>query len=173
MNSPLYFLIPPMVALLPLIFLSMALRTYQALYLLCGAALVFMSITMENAPGLPWILGALAMGEVIHFGAIALLGTRFSNANYSVFLSMLGLAPWWLGFGFSLTYLILALLFVMLYAHGKFIWAKTKSPTRVKSLKDAERKLPPEEYANFKSRALVIFSAPAMLAMALSAILFV
>lgn len=163
------FLIPPAIALLAVTLLNMHLKTFQAIYLLCGASLIFMQIFVNSDIPLWGIIAALAAGEALHFALLAALGQKLSHSNYSAFLSMVGLAPWWLGLKFGIYYIALSILFIMFYAHGKFLFAKAKAPVKVKSLKDAKKSLSDTDYNDFKSRAVIVFSAPIAIALVAAA----
>lgn len=136
-------------------------RTFQAVYLLFGAAWIGIHTYFFEYYGVIAPILCLLIGEVILFLAMGLIGTKLGAANYASILIGVGLFPWHVGLIPSTIYVMTALLVSSLVAWFKFKVAARGYSIRGNMRVDAIRgALSEEDFEKFANRASAIFSLP-------------
>lgn len=156
--GPLFF------AALVVRFLALPLRTFQAVYLIAGAAWILLHYTFLPSVPILWPIIILIVGEVFQLLMIGLLGNKLGPNNYASLLLLVGLFPWYLGVAVSGSYVALFFLFTAVLSTVRYKLAVKRTGLELKNPAAAARQLKGEELDKFQKGASVIFSLPGALA---------
>lgn len=113
-----------------------------------------------------WPIIILVIGEIVQLLAIGVIGARLGPSNYASILLMVGLFPWYLGFGVAFSYVLFFLAFTAVVSTVRFRLALRNAgikPGVVKSPEAVMAKLQGGELERFRKTASVMFSMPAAL----------
>lgn len=147
-----------LVALMAIRFKAITLRSFQAIYLLLGAANI--AICYYNGVDILKPIIALAAGIILTFIAAGLFGRSETSSHYETLLVGVGLFPWYLGFQTSLVYAGVAIIFCGLLKLGKSAYAMQSLYWPVKTIFNASKRLPEEKLFKYREKSFVYFTAP-------------
>lgn len=142
----------------------LAIRNFQAIYLILGAAWLGIHSYFFPHLGIVAPVVILILGEVFLFFMMGMIGTGLGNANYASLLIGAGFFPWHLGLKTSLLYVMAALLISALLAWVKFKWAARAMQVKGTRVDVLKKKMSEEDFTEFTRKASVIFSLPLALA---------
>lgn len=151
---------------------SITLRSFQAIYLLLGAANV--AFCYFNFPEVSILrpIAALASGLVLTFIATGIFGKRETSAHYETILVGVGLFPWYLGWRASLVYVAAAIIFCAAVKLSKMIAAMYSIKYPLKTILKASQILPEEKLATYREKSFALLTTPVGVAAVASALAF-
>lgn len=149
---------------------SITLRSFQAVYLLLGAANV--ALCYSSGVDILRPIVALVAGIVFTLLATGVFGRSNTSSHYETILVGVGLFPWYLGARTALTYAGLAILFCVIVKLVKNILAMRSIYYPVKSILEPSKILPEEKLAIYRDKSFTIMTTPVGVAAVISALLF-
>jgi hypothetical protein len=138
---------------------SITLRSFQAIYLLLGAANVALCYFVFPTVDILFPIAALAAGILLTFLAAGIFGKFDTSAHYETLLVAIGLFPWYLGLFPSLVYVAAAILFAGAVKLTAVIMAVNKIKYPFDVLKRLST-LPEEKLKIYRDTASVILTTP-------------
>lgn len=151
---------------------SISLRSFQAVYLLLGAANV--ALCYVNFPTVSILrpIAALASGIVLTFIATGIFGKRETSAHYETILVGVGLFPWYLGWRTSLVYVAAAILFCVIVKLTKNIVAMGSINYPMKTIWKASQILPENKLTIYREKSFALLTTPVGVAAVAAALTF-
>jgi hypothetical protein len=151
---------------------SISLRSFQAVYLLLGAANIAFCYFNFPEVGILRPIAALAAGVVFTFLAAGVFGKRETSAHYETLLVAVGLFPWYLGLRASLVYAAAAILFCVIVKLTKNIAAMGSINYPLKTIWKASKTLPENKLAVYREKSFALLTTPVGVAAVVSALVF-
>jgi hypothetical protein len=149
---------------------SITLRSFQAVYLLLGAANV--AICYSSGVDILRPVVALAVGIVLTLLATGVFGRSDTSSHYEALLVGVGLFPWYLGVRTSLTYAFLAILFCVIVKLVKNIFAMHSIYYPVKTIFNPSKRLPEEKLAIYREKSFALITTPVGVAAVVATLVF-
>lgn len=139
---------------------SISLRSFQAVYLLLGAANVALCYFVYPTVDILFPIAALAVGIFVTFIAAGIFGKFETSCHYETILVGVGLFPWYLGWEAAGVYIASAALFCTVLKLHAIIAAIGKVKYPLSSIGKISKILPEDKLAIYRNRAFVMFTTP-------------
>jgi hypothetical protein len=149
---------------------SITLRSFQAVYLLLGAANVALCYVAGVDILFPII--ALAVGLLLTLLATGMFGRSDTSSHYETLLVGVGLFPWYLSWRASLVYIVAAIVFCVYLKLSKNIVAMHSVYYPVSSIWKPSKKLPEDKLAIYREKSFTILTTPVGVAAVVATLAF-
>lgn len=151
---------------------SISLRSFQAVYLLIGAANVAFCYFNFPEVDILFPIAALVVGIVATFIAAGFFGKSNTSAHYETLLVSIGLFPWYLGWLTSLVYVIAAIVFCAVVKLTSNLMAMSSINYPLKTILKASQTLPEEKLSVYREKSFALLTTPVGVAAVISALVF-
>jgi hypothetical protein len=151
---------------------SISLRSFQAVYLLIGAANVAFCYFVFPTVDILVPIAALAVGIIVTLIATGVFGRSDTSCHYETLLVAVGLFPWYLGWRASVVYVIAAIVFCTVVKLTTSIIAINSIQFPIKSILKPSESLPEAKLAIYREKSFAILTTPVGFAAILSAFAF-
>lgn len=139
---------------------SISLRSFQAIYLLLGAANVALCYFVYPTVDILFPIAALAAGIFLTFIAAGIFGKFETSAHYETILVAVGLFPWYLGLESSLAYVVAVIVFCGAVKLTAMISGVNAVKHPLTSIFKMAKILPADKLTIYREKAFVILTTP-------------
>lgn len=148
---------------------SISLRSFQAIYLLLGAANVALCSFVFPSVDILFPIAALAVGILLTFLAAGLFGKQETSCHYETILVGFGLFPWYLGWKSALVYIAATAIFCGVVKLVAVLMGISKVRYPFSIILKASKVLPEDKLKIYREKAAVILTTPVGFAAVLAA----
>ncbi len=150
----------------------LSLKSFQGVYLIASALWLELNFLLFPEIGMLTPLVTTLLGILVQFLLVGLFGKQIHPSTYASIQVAVGLFPWYLGVGVSITYILFSILLIAIYS--TITYSQAKKTFRLKGNKLAlfKKQLSEESFKEFKTRASIIIALPISLAGLLTISLF-
>lgn len=147
-----------------------SLRSFQAVYLLLGAANIAIHYVYAPEVDYLYLIIALAAGIAVTLLSTGLFGKRGSSVHYETALVAIGLFPWHLGWTSSLIYIGAAVILGLILQFASMFNGFHSMNRKMTTFSKAREKLSETDYTTLRDKISPIFTTPIGIAAVIAAL---
>lgn len=148
------------------------LKSFQAVYLMLGAANLGVHYFFIGNVSILWPIGSLIAGIILLFLATGKFGKLKTSAHYETLLVGVGLFPWYLGWIESIVYVIASVAIIVFIHFDKQRRASKKYYIKKEDFGKVEEILKPKDLPKFNKIINEIYTTPVGLAGVISIVIY-